>query len=273
MSRKRRGLGKGLSAILPGGDVVEGFQLIDIDLIDPNPYQPRKKFSEKELNELAQSIKENGLLQPIIVRRKPDGRYEIVAGERRWRACRIAGITRIQAIVKDLEDSEVLQLALIENLQREDLDPIEEALAYKELMDRFGYTQQEVAELVGKDRATITNRLRLLNLSPKVLQMLRDGLITEGHARVLLRLENFEEQERFANMVIEEQLSVRQLENMISPKERKSRDDEWVREVSRRIFEVAGLKGHIRATARKVRVVLDFKSKEELEEFLRRLGI
>ncbi len=274
MKRKQRGLGRGISALLPGSELVEDFTMLDIDLIESNPYQPRKRFSEAELRELALSIEKNGVLQPIIVRQKQDGRYEIVAGERRWRAARIAGLKKIPAIIKDLEDSEVLQIALIENLQRQDLDPIEEALAYRDLMDRFGFTQNEIADLVGRDRATITNRLRLLNLSEGVIRALRDGLITEGHARVLLRIEDPDEQERMCRMVIENGLSVRQLERMIAPKERKrTSDEEWVSEVSRRIFEKAGLRGQIKATSRKVKVILDFKSREELEEFLRRIGV
>ncbi len=274
MKRKQRGLGRGISALLPGSELVEDFTMLDIDLIESNPYQPRKRFSEAELKELAHSIEKNGVLQPIIVRQREDGKYEIVAGERRWRAARIAGLKKIPAIVKDLEDSEVLQIALIENLQRQDLDPIEEALAYKDLMDRFGFTQNEIAELVGKDRATVTNRLRLLNLSEGVIKALRDGLITEGHARVLLRIEDPQEQERICRMVIENGLSVRQLERMIAPKERKkTSDEEWVSEVSRRIFEKAGLRGQIKATSRKVKVILDFKNREELEEFLRRIGV
>ena len=274
MKRKQRGLGRGISALLPGSELVEDFSMIDIELIEPNPYQPRKRFSEEELKELAISIEKNGVLQPIIVRQRKDGKYEIVAGERRWRAARIAGLEKIPAIIKDLEDSEVLQIALIENLQRQDLDPIEEALAYRDLMDRFGFTQNEIADMVGKDRATVTNRLRLLNLSPGVIDALRKGLITEGHARVLLRIDDPQEQERICQMVIENNLSVRQLERMIAPKERKkTSDEEWVSEVSRRMFERAGLRGQIKASSRKVKVILDFKNKEELEEFLRRIGV
>jgi len=274
MRKKQRGLGRGISALLPGSELLEDFTMLDMDLIESNPYQPRKKFSEEELKELARSIEKNGVLQPIIVRQRSDGKYEIVAGERRWRAARIAGLKKIPAIIKDLEDSEVLQIALIENLQRQDLDPIEEALAYRDLMDRFGFTQGEIAELVGKDRATITNRLRLLNLSEGVIKALREGLITEGHARVLLRIEDPEEQERVCQLVIEKGLSVRQLEKMIAPKEKKrTSDEEWVSEITRRITEKAGLKGRIKASSRKVKLILDFKNKEELEEFLRRIGV
>ncbi len=274
MSRRTRGLGKGLAAILPGSESLEDLQLIDINAIEPNPYQPRKKFSEKELKELAESIKTNGLLQPIIVRQISEDKYQIVAGERRWRACRIAGLTKVPAIVKDLEDSEMLQLALIENLQREDLNPIDEALAYKQLIEKFGFTQSEIAQIVGKDRATITNTIRLLSLSEKVLEMLRDGKITEGHARVLLRIDDFKKQEEIALKVIEEGISVRQLEKMIAPKEIKTENDiSWTRELSERLFQNAGLKAEIKATKRRVKLILDFKSKEEFESFLERLGL
>ncbi|MEO0202797.1 MAG: ParB/RepB/Spo0J family partition protein [candidate division WOR-3 bacterium] len=274
MSRRTRGLGKGLAAILPGSESLEDLQLIDINAIEPNPYQPRKKFSEKELKELAESIKTSGLLQPIIVRQISEDKYQIVAGERRWRACRIAGLTKVPAIVKDLEDSEMLQLALIENLQREDLNPIDEALAYKQLIEKFGFTQSEIAQIVGKDRATITNTIRLLSLSEKVLEMLRDGKITEGHARVLLRIDDFKKQEEIALKVIEEGISVRQLEKMIAPKEIKTENDiSWTRELSERLFQNAGLKAEIKATKRRVKLILDFKSKEEFESFLERLGL
>ncbi|MEO0143419.1 MAG: ParB/RepB/Spo0J family partition protein [candidate division WOR-3 bacterium] len=274
MNKKARGLGRGLAAILPGSESLEDLQLIDINAIEPNPYQPRRKFSEKELKELAESIKANGLLQPIIVRQISEDRYQIVAGERRWRACRIAGLTKIPAIVKDLEDSEMLQLALIENLQREDLNPVEEALAYKQLIEKFGFTQSEIAQIVGKDRATITNTLRLLNLSEKVLEMLRDGKITEGHARVLLRISDFNEQEEWARRIVEEGISVRQLEKLISPKESKmENDNSWIREISEKLFKNVGLKAEIKTTKRRVRVVLDFKNKEEFENFLRKLGL
>ncbi len=272
--KRMRGLGRGLAAILPGSESLEDLQLIEIDAIEPNPYQPRRKFSEQELKELAESIKANGLLQPIIVRQIGEDRYQIVAGERRWRACRIAGLTRIPAIVKDLEDSEILQLALIENLQREDLNPVEEALAYKQLIDKFGFTQSEIAQIIGKDRATIANTLRLLNLSERVLEMLREGKISEGHARVLLRIDDPQKQEEIALKVIEEGLSVRQLEKIIAPKESKNQiDTSWISKISEKLLRDAGLKAEIKATRRKVKVVLDFKNMEELEKFLRRIGL
>jgi ParB family chromosome partitioning protein len=271
--KRMRGLGRGLAAILPGGESLEDLQLIDIDAIEPNPYQPRKKFSEQELRELAESIKANGLLQPIIVRQISEDKYQIVAGERRWRACRIAGLRKIPAIVKDLEDSEMLQLALIENLQREDLNPVEEALAYKQLIEKFGFTQSEIAQIVGKDRATVTNTLRLLSLSEKVLEMLRDGKISEGHARVLLRIDDPRRQEEMAMKIINEGLSVRQLENIIAPKERKGEENLWTRELAEKLFNNVGLKAEIKATKRRVKLILDFKNKEEFEEFLRKLGI
>jgi ParB family chromosome partitioning protein len=167
----------------------------------------------------------------------------------------------------------MLQLALIENLQREDLNPVEEALAYKQLIEKFGFTQSEIAQIVGKDRATVTNTLRLLSLSEKVLEMLRDGKISEGHARVLLRIDDPKRQEEMAMKVINEGLSVRQLENIIAPKERKGEENLWTRELAEKLFNNVGLKAEIKATKRRVKLILDFKNKEEFEEFLRKLGI
>lgn len=274
MSKKLRGLGRGLAAILPGGEALENLQLIDVDLIESNPYQPRRSFSEKELKELAESIKSNGLLQPIIVRQISEDKYQIVAGERRWRASRIAGLKKIPAIVKELEDFEMLQLALIENLQREDLNPVEEALAYKQLIEKFGFTQNEIAQIVGKDRATITNTIRLLNLSEKVLELLRENKITEGHARVLLRISDFKEQEEMAKRIIEEGISVRQLEKMLSPKDKKLQENEsFSREISEKLFKNIGLKAEVKLTRRRLKLILDFKNKDEFESFLKKLGL
>lgn len=187
MQNKKGGLGRGLDALF-NDNSTDRNDLIEVKLIDiePNKEQPRKTFDEKALSELADSIREHGLLQPIIVKPITNGTYRIIAGERRWRASRIAGLETVPVIIKDFDDKEVMEVALIENLQREDLNPVEEAMGYRSLMDTFGMTQEQVAERVGKSRSAIANALRLLNLRPQELELLKLGKITAGHARALL---------------------------------------------------------------------------------------
>ncbi|MBR5011567.1 MAG: ParB/RepB/Spo0J family partition protein [Acutalibacteraceae bacterium] len=187
MQNKKGGLGRGLDALF-NDNSTDRNDLIEVKLIDiePNKEQPRKTFDEKALSELADSIREHGLLQPIIVKPLTNGTYRIIAGERRWRASRIAGLETVPVIIKDFDDKEVMEVALIENLQREDLNPVEEAMGYRSLMDTFGMTQEQVAERVGKSRSAVANALRLLNLRPQELELLKLGKITAGHARALL---------------------------------------------------------------------------------------
>jgi ParB family chromosome partitioning protein len=187
MQNKKGGLGRGLDALF-NDNSTDRNDLIEVKLIDiePNKEQPRKTFDEKALSELADSIREHGLLQPIIVKPLTNGTYRIIAGERRWRASRIAGLETVPVIIKDFGDKEVMEVALIENLQREDLNPVEEAMGYRSLMDAFGMTQEQVAERVGKSRSAVANALRLLNLRPQELELLKLGKITAGHARALL---------------------------------------------------------------------------------------
>jgi ParB-like partition proteins len=216
---KRRGLGRGLEALIPtswsepttAGETVTN---LPVNAIRPNPFQPRQHFKPEELEALAESIKLHGLLQPILVRPK-DGEYELVAGERRWRAAQLAGLTEIPAIIRHCSDDELLALALIENLQREDLNPLDEAQAYKVLMEKFGLTQEAIAERVGKSRAAVANTLRLLNLPEPIKQALRDGTITEGHARALLGAPDEGMMMEVFQQVIKHSLSVRQTELLI----------------------------------------------------------
>jgi ParB family chromosome partitioning protein len=205
-----------LSALL-SDSTAQGDELleVDIDLIDPNPDQPRVRFSEDKLNELAQSIRSNGLVQPLLLRRVSNGRYQIVAGERRWRAAQRAGLHRVNAVVRSIPDSKLLELALIENIQRQELNPIEEAMAYQRLIHNMGLTQDEVAQQVGKDRSSIANYLRLLKLPEDVQQMLEDELISMGHARALLGLETRDQIKKLAAEVVEKKLSVRQTEQAV----------------------------------------------------------
>ena len=210
----RQSLGRGLSALL--GDEKPAERLgseIDIDLIDPNPDQPRTQFTEAALEELSQSIIANGVVQPIVVREK-GGRYEIVAGERRWRAAQRAGLRRIPAAVKEVSDDKLLELALIENIQREELNPIEEAAAYRKLIDTIGLTQEALAASVGKDRTLIATSLRLLKLPADIQQLIAEKKLSAGHGRALLLTDDLATQRRIARLIIERTLSVREAERM-----------------------------------------------------------
>jgi ParB family chromosome partitioning protein len=213
----RKALGRGLGALLSAegtATAAEDPNTIAIDLIDPSPLQPRGIFDEAKLDELAQSISANGVVQPLLVRPKQD-RYELIAGERRWRAAQRAGLTRVPAVVRQVSDDKVLELALIENIQREDLNPIEEARAYKNLIDTVGLTQEVVAERVGRDRSYITNFLRLLRLPADLQELVQAGRLSTGHARTLLGLADVAAQRRLARKVIERDLSVRATEQAV----------------------------------------------------------
>lgn len=193
----------------------EEFKEVEIDLVEPNTLQPRSRFDEKQLGELAQSIKENGIVQPILVRKVNTGRYQIVAGERRWRAAQQAGYHRIPVIVRDVADDKMLELALIENIQRQELNAIEEAQAYKRLIDTLGLTQETVAQRVGRDRTFVTNYLRLLRLPEDIQKLVEESQISMGHARALLGLDDIDKQRTLARSIIEKNLSVRETERTI----------------------------------------------------------
>src|SRR5205085_3431657 len=213
----RRALGRGLSALLSDKPVTanEEFIEIDIDLIEPNHLQPRTRFDEAQLEELTHSIKLNGVMQPILARRIAGARYQIVAGERRWRAAQRAGIQRIPAIVREIPDEKMLELALIENIQRQELNAIEEAYAYKRLIETLGLTQEAVAQRVGRDRTFITNYLRLLRLPEDIQRMVEDNIISMGHARALLGMDDSESQCKLAHNIVEHGLSVRETERAV----------------------------------------------------------
>jgi ParB family chromosome partitioning protein len=215
VSKKR--LGKGLSALIKNDENIDQSRVdeIFIDQIEANPFQPRTNFDEEALKELAASIKEKGLIQPITVRKIKAEKYQLVAGERRWRASQMLNLDRIPAVIRDFDDQEMLEIALIENLQREDLDPIEEAKAYKEMIDNFDLTQSALAERVGKNRSTIANMVRLLNLSDKVKSHLSRGSISVGHARALLSLDEETTQTAACENIIIQDLTVRETENYV----------------------------------------------------------
>ncbi|GBC78486.1 putative chromosome-partitioning protein ParB [bacterium HR08] len=208
----RKALGRGLEALLGETQALaEQVVELDVDLIDPSPYQPRTRYDEQRLRELADSIRTHGLVQPIIVRRR-GLRYEIIAGERRWRAAQLAGLLKIPAVIREVPDEQVLELSLIENIQREDLNPIEEAQAYQRLIERLGLTQEEVARRVGRDRTSITNSLRLLRLPHEVQTLIEEGKLSFGHAKALLSLNSADAQKQLAQEIVARGLSVRDTE-------------------------------------------------------------
>ncbi|MCI0487895.1 MAG: ParB/RepB/Spo0J family partition protein [Blastocatellia bacterium] len=211
----RKALGRGLSALFtPTGSFSQDMVELDIDQIDPTNAQPRQRFDENKIEELAQSIKMNGILQPIVVRRNGD-RFQIVAGERRWRAAQKAELQKIPCIIKDIPEANVLELSLIENIQREELNPIEEANAYRRLIDQLKLSQEEIAQRVGKDRSSITNSLRLLKLPPELQSLVEDAKLSMGHARALLSLESVDKQLSLASEIIKKALSVRETEKLV----------------------------------------------------------
>ncbi len=273
----RQALGKGLGALIPElvPSELEGkkaFSLCGIEEIKPNPFQPRKAFAEEQLQELAGSIREKGILQPLIVRRKGSG-YELIAGERRWRAAQKAGIKEVPIIIKDVPESELLELSLIENIQRENLNPVEEAEAFKRLMDQFHLTQEEISKQVGKDRTTITNAIRLLKLPVDIRQSLIDGSISMGHARAFLSLDGPEKQRLALKKVLAGALSVRQAENLVKRLGRRSslssskKIQEWnplIEELQRAL----GTKVKIIARGKRGKIEIEFYSRDELDRII-----
>ncbi|MBK7707578.1 MAG: ParB/RepB/Spo0J family partition protein [Acidobacteria bacterium] len=234
----RKALGRGLSALITEEtdtpNESAGSLEIDIDLITPNPEQPRTRFAEENLEELAQSIRANGIVQPILVRRK-NGRYEIVAGERRWRASQRAGLQRIPAVIKEVTDEKLLELALIENIQRQELNAMEEARAYRKLIDTIGLTQEMIADQVGKDRTLVATSLRLLKLPADIQKLIEEQKLSAGHGRALLMAENADSQRRIARKVIEMSLSVRETEKVVKRADRKEAETVTNKGVTRAI--------------------------------------
>ena len=220
---KKGGLGKGLDALFMDNETVDSGGVVTLRLseIEPNRDQPRKIFSEEALNELADSIREHGVLQPLLVRPLPGGSYQLVAGERRWRASRMAGLQEVPVVIREMDEEQAMEIALIENLQREDLNAIEEATGYKQLMERYGMTQEQVAKRVGKSRPAIANALRLLNLPQKVMDMVGEGEVSPGHARALLAFDDQDRIEEIAQKVKTGKYSVRDIERMAKNQDEK----------------------------------------------------
>ena len=291
MPIKKKGLGKGLDSLIPDNKSMKsvtsektveskedaaaksGVQVMKINEVEPNRDQPRKNFDEDALLELSDSIKQFGVLQPLLVRKRKDY-YEIIAGERRWRAAKLAGVKEVPVIEKEYTDQEILEIGLIENIQRENLNPIEEAIAYKRLLEEFNLKQDEVAERVSKSRTVVTNSMRLLKLSDKVQQMIIDDMISTGHARALLAIDDPELQYTLANKIFDEKLSVRETEKLVKeiknpkkPKEKKPVANSFIyQDLEEKMKSVFGTKVSIASKGKgKGKIEIEYYSDDELE--------
>ena len=285
---KKFGLGKGLNALIPEDTVIlepkkgkdknddNGYSLIDINLIKSNESQPRKSFDDEKIMELAESIKSNGIIQPLILRKDKD-EYIIVAGERRWRAAKYIGIKEIPAVIMDLTEKQILEISLIENIQREDLNSIEEAIAYKKLITDFDLTQEQLSKRIGKSRVAITNTMRLLNLSEDVQQYIIEGVISEGHGRALLAITDSKLQCELAQNVIDDKLSVRELEFLIrklktksepSKSKAKKETNPYYKEVIEKLENYFGTKVNVTNKNNKGKIEIEYYSEEDLQRTL-----
>ena len=291
MPIKKKGLGKGLDSLIPDNKSMKsvtsektveskedaaaksGVQVMKINEVEPNRDQPRKNFDEDALLELSDSIKQFGVLQPLLVRKRKDY-YEIIAGERRWRAAKLAGVKEVPVIEKEYTDQEILEIGLIENIQRENLNPIEEAIAYKRLLEEFNLKQDEVAERVSKSRTAVTNSMRLLKLSDKVQQMIIDDMISTGHARALLAIDDPELQYTLANKIFDEKLSVRETEKLVKeiknpkkPKEKKPVANSFIyQDLEEKMKSVFGTKVSIASKGKgKGKIEIEYYSDDESE--------
>ena len=287
MAKRSSGLGRGLDAIFLDNTLVENnadkentISTLKISLVDPKSDQPRKYFDKDALEELSESIKENGLLQPILVREYGEGRYQIIAGERRYRACKLAGITDIPAIILDRDDKAAAQIALIENIQREDLNPLEEALAYKALKEEYDMTQEELSERIGKSRSAIANSMRLLDLPEEILTMVAARELSAGHARTLLGVKDRDDMLLLAQITAEQDLSVRQLEEQVKKINKKKKVVEedveieapvvdYFREMELKIQRQLGRKVKIEDKGKKKTLTLFYEDNEDLDELLK----
>ena len=282
---KKGGLGRGMDALFLDNSATENENsatMLSINEVEPNRNQPRKNFNQKALEELAKSIEQNGIIQPILVRPMSDGSYQLIAGERRWRAARMAGLHEVPVTIREMTDEEASVFALIENLQREDLNPVEEAEGLKSLIETYGFTQEEAADKVGKSRTAVTNTLRLLKLPSPVLQMLGDGKISAGHARALLGLDEEKEMLRIAEATVAQELSVRQVEKMVKyanqgekakPKKRDKKRDKYYDEVEIALTNVLGrkVKIYLSPNGNKGTLEFEFFGKQDLTKLAKEL--
>jgi ParB family chromosome partitioning protein len=277
---KRKALGRGFSALFPDTVIEEedrGLFYCPIESISPNPHQSRQSFGESELAELAQSIKEKGVIQPILVTKTNDG-FQLIAGERRWRAAQKAGLDKIPALIRDVSPAEALQIALIENIQRQDLNPIEEAAAYQELLQRFNFTQDALSARIGKNRTTIANFLRLLKLPDDVQRDIIDGRLSAGHARVLVSIDSPSIQRKIRDLVIKRSLSVRQTEALAKrflasrrPEAIRDEIDSYLESLVNNLQDSLGTKVAIERKGKKGRIIIEFYSDDELDRLVERL--
>lgn len=278
MSVKKRGLGKGLSALI-SDDVLfeekstkESVIYVDINLFIPNENQPRQEFDQGALDDLANSIKTHGVIQPITVR-KIDNKYEIIAGERRWRASKIAGLKEIPCIVKDVDEEISTQIALIENIQREDLNPIEEALAYKNLGENYNLTQEEIAKQVGKSRSYVANTMRLLNLHQEIIDYISKGELSPGHGKVLLGIKDKKDQLDTAKKIIKQSLNVRDTEALSTKNDKKKKvnkttKDPYIRDLEEDLMRVLGTKVNLILGKNKGKIEIEYYGEEDLERII-----
>lgn len=276
----KHGLGKGMFALVDENILRDEIQkgsicIIDVGKILPNKHQPRKYFGENELQELAESIKQKGVIQPILVTDLGNGQYELVAGERRWRAAKLAGLLEIPAIIKDFSEEDKLEIALIENIQRENLNPIEEALAYKEIMERLNLSQDELAQKIGKKRSSIANTLRLLKLPDSIQQKIIYKELTEGHARAILMLSDRDKMIQFADYIIKKELSVREAEEAVKffekenstvSRETSSLHKKSLEYLEEKLIQLLGLKVSMKGSEKKGKIEIYYFSEKELEQ-------
>ncbi|TKI58118.1 ParB/RepB/Spo0J family partition protein [Brevibacillus antibioticus] len=277
-----RGLGKGLNALITSNLIEEGEQVKEVSLneIRPNPYQPRKEFEQSAIDELAQSIKEHGIIQPLIVRKSIKG-YELVAGERRLRAAKVAGLKEVPVVVKAYTDQQLMEIALIENLQRENLNPLEEAEAYDKLISHHDYTQEQLAQKIGKSRPHVANMLRLLQLPEKIRKMVSAGELSMGHSRALLGVTDKKVQQQLANDVVEKGLSVRQLEELVkqlnvsreTKKKKPAKNEPVLIQMEERLRSRFGTSVKIKKGSKRGKIEIDFYSQEDLERIIDMLNI
>lgn len=283
MAQKKGGLGKGLDLLFAENALEDAGKAVTlpIDEVQPNKEQPRKQFDDEALSELSASIAQHGVLQPLLVRPMAGGGYQIVAGERRWRASRMAGLTEVPAVIRELDDKEAAELALIENLQREDLNPMEEALGYQTLMQSYGLTQEETAKIVNKSRPAVANALRLLKLPESVSQLVAAGTLSAGHARAILSFETPEQQLEMADLVIKKDASVRELERLAkAAKQGKKPDkpatafrrDSFYDEVELALSEQLGRKVKVASGEKSGTLILEFYGKDDLQELANKLA-
>ena len=277
---ERRALGKGIGALIPEKEITtqENIPQLKLGQIRPNPFQPREEFDAQGLEELTQSIREKGIIQPILVRRRGDY-YELIAGERRFRAAQMLKLEEIPAIIKDVEDEDSLEISLIENIQRQDLNPIEEARAYKYLIDKFNLTQERVSEVLGKARVSVTNTLRLLNLPQEVQEEMRKGRISFAHGRALLELTDANQQRRLAQQIISNGLSVRELENLVKkhrpktsgPQVKRTSGEPYVAVLEEELQHILATKVRIIKRKKRGHITIEFYSQEDLERIVKRM--